>query len=114
MSRSLWSKKFLVLAAGLAAVSMFAMACSDDDDGEDGGDSTPAATSAATQPSGGGEIDYESLSGEIRDRRLVDRVPDLRGGGRGVQCCGLGRPGERRVLGHRRRLREVLPRRDRG
>jgi phosphate transport system substrate-binding protein len=61
---SLWkSKKFLVLAAGIAVVSLAAFACGgdDEDDGEDGGE-TPAATSG----SGGGEFDYESLSGEIR------------------------------------------------
>jgi phosphate transport system substrate-binding protein len=68
VSRSLWSKKFLALAAGLAAVSIFAVACGDDDD--DGGEATtpPSATEpagGATEPSGG-EIDYESLSGQIR------------------------------------------------
>lgn len=69
MSTSLWSKKFLALAAGLAAVSIFAMACSDDDDGSDGEATTPpSATEPAggtTEP-GGGEIDYGSLSGQIR------------------------------------------------
>jgi phosphate transport system substrate-binding protein len=68
MDVSLWrSKKFLALAVGITVFSFAAFACGDDDDdgddGENGGE-TPAATSGSGD--GGGEFDYESLSGEIR------------------------------------------------
>lgn len=66
-SRLLRSKTFLALAAGVAALSLFAVACGGDDD-DGGGDTTPAATSgatsAATQPSGG-DSDYSELTGDV-------------------------------------------------
>ncbi len=48
-----------------------------------------------------------------RNRRLVDRRPADRRGGRGVQRRAAGRPRQRRRVGHRRRVRAVLRRRDR-
>ena len=67
----LWrSKWFLALAAGLAAISFLAVACTDDDDDPQDEPTAPAsATTApgATEPAaGGGEIDYGSLGGQIR------------------------------------------------
>jgi phosphate transport system substrate-binding protein len=64
---NLWRTKFLVLATTLVASGLLALACGDDD--EDVDETQPAGTSAAGSPTsgaGGGEIDYESLRGEIR------------------------------------------------
>ena len=63
MSSTLWrSKKFLALAAGLAALSLVALGCGGDDD-DDGGDATPGATAGGTSSSGGS--DFSDLSGQV-------------------------------------------------
>jgi branched-chain amino acid transport system substrate-binding protein len=53
-SRQPWYR-WPLIAVGVTAIAIFAVACGDDDDdGDDGdGDETPAATSGATQPAGG-------------------------------------------------------------
>ena len=70
--RNAWrSKRLLALAAGLAAISVVAFgACGSDDDDSTPttvpGGTAPAGASPTTPAGGGGEIDYGSLSGQIR------------------------------------------------